>query len=58
MGAPRILMSELHNVLIGFVRRGTVTSEQAKAMMLLSFLETASPACPDTRRSMSLWNAV
>ena len=25
-------MSELHNVLIGFVRRGTVTSEQAKAM--------------------------
>ena len=30
--APRILMSELHNVLIGFVRRGAVTSEQAKAM--------------------------
>ncbi len=30
--APSILMSELHNVLIGFVRRGTVTSEQAKAM--------------------------
>ena len=30
--APGILMSELHNVLVGFVRRGTVTSEQAKAM--------------------------
>ncbi len=30
--APSILMSELHNVLVGFVRRGTVTSEQAKAM--------------------------
>ena len=30
--APRILMSELHNVLVGFVRRGAVTPEQAKAM--------------------------
>ena len=30
--APNILMSELHNVLVGFVRRGAVTSEQAKAM--------------------------
>ena len=30
--APSILMSELHNVLIGFVRRGALTSEQAKAM--------------------------
>ena len=30
--APSILMSELHNVLVGFVRRGAVTSEQAKAM--------------------------
>ena len=30
--APRILVSELHNVLIGFVRRGALTSEQAKAM--------------------------
>ena len=27
--APSILMSELHNVLVGFVRRGAVTSEQA-----------------------------
>ena len=30
--APSILMSELRNVLVGFVRRGAVTSEQAKAM--------------------------
>lgn len=30
--APGILMSELRNVLIGFVRRGALTSEQAKAM--------------------------
>ncbi|MCY3757488.1 MAG: type II toxin-antitoxin system VapC family toxin [Acidobacteria bacterium] len=30
--APSILMSELHNVLIGFVRRGALTSELAKAM--------------------------
>ena len=30
--APNILMSELHNVLVGFVRRGAVASEQAKAM--------------------------
>ena len=30
--APGILMSELHNVLVGFVRRGAVTPEQAKAM--------------------------
>lgn len=30
--APSILMSELHNVLIGFVRRGALNSEQAKAM--------------------------
>ena len=30
--APGILLSELQNVLVGFVRRGAVTSEQAKAM--------------------------
>ena len=30
--APSILMSELHNVLLGFVRRGAMTSDQAKAM--------------------------
>ena len=30
--APGILMSELQSVLIGFVRRGAVTSGQAKAM--------------------------
>ena len=30
--APSILMSELCNVLVGFVRRGAVTPEQAKAM--------------------------
>ncbi len=30
--APEILMSELRNVLIGFVRRGEITPEQAKAM--------------------------
>lgn len=30
--APGLLMSELRNVLLGFVRRGTVTPEQAKAM--------------------------
>lgn len=30
--APAILMSELTNVLLGFVRRGSMTSDQAKAM--------------------------
>ncbi len=30
--APGILMSELQNVLIGFVRRGVMTPEQATAM--------------------------
>ena len=30
--APGILVSELRNVLLGFVRRGTLTPEQAKAM--------------------------
>ena len=30
--APGILVSELRNVLLGFVRRSTVTPEQAKAM--------------------------
>ena len=30
--APVILMSELTNVLLGFVRRGSVTPDQAKAM--------------------------
>ena len=30
--APSILMSELCNVLVGFVRRGAITPEQAKAM--------------------------
>ena len=30
--APGILLSELRNVLVGFVRRGAVTSEQARAM--------------------------
>ena len=30
--APPILMSELRDVLLGFVRRGTVTADQAGAM--------------------------
>ena len=30
--APAILMSELRNVLVGFVRQGVVTAEQARAM--------------------------
>ena len=30
--APAILMSELTNVLLGFVRRGSMTPDQAKAM--------------------------
>lgn len=30
--APPILMSELRNVLVGFVRRGALTQEQAAAM--------------------------
>lgn len=30
--APSILMSELHNVLLGYVRRGAITPDQAKAM--------------------------
>ena len=30
--APRILASELTNVLLGFVRRGSMTPDQAKAM--------------------------
>ena len=30
--APLILMSELRNVLVGYVRRGELSSEQAKAM--------------------------
>ena len=30
--APAILVSELRNVLLGFVRRGELTPEQAKAM--------------------------
>ena len=30
--APGILVSELRNVLLGFVQRGTLTPEQAKAM--------------------------
>ena len=30
--APGILVSELRNVLLGFVRRGTLTPGQAKAM--------------------------
>ena len=30
--APMILMSELTNVLLGFVRRGSMTRDQAKAM--------------------------
>lgn len=30
--APPILMSELRNVLVGLVRRGAITEEQAKAM--------------------------
>ena len=30
--APGILMSELRNVLVGFVRRGVATPDQAKAM--------------------------
>ena len=30
--APGILISELHNVLLGFVRRGAVTSDEALAM--------------------------
>ena len=30
--APPLLMSELRNVLLGFVRRGWVTADQAKAM--------------------------
>ena len=30
--APTILMSELRNVLLGFVRRGALISDQAKAM--------------------------
>ena len=30
--APIILISELRNVLLGFVRRGVLTSDQAKAM--------------------------
>ena len=30
--APGILVSELRNVLLGFVRRGALTPEQAKAM--------------------------
>ncbi len=30
--APHILMSELRNVLVGFVRRGALTPEQARAM--------------------------
>ena len=30
--APEIIMSELRNVLIGFVRRRTITPEQAKTM--------------------------
>ncbi len=30
--APVILMSELRNVLVGLVRRGTLASDQAKAM--------------------------
>lgn len=30
--APVILMSELTNVLLGFVRRGSMTPDQAKAM--------------------------
>ena len=31
--APPILMSELRNVLLGFVRRGAITEEQAAAMI-------------------------
>ena len=30
--APPLLMSELRHVLLGFVRRGSVTADQAKAM--------------------------
>lgn len=30
--APALLMSELRNVLVGFVRRGSITLEQAGAM--------------------------
>ena len=30
--APRILMIELRNVLLGFVRRGTINAEEAKTM--------------------------
>ena len=30
--APGILISELHNVLLGFVRRGAITIDQALAM--------------------------
>ncbi len=30
--APGILISELHNVLLGFVRRSAITSDQALAM--------------------------
>ncbi len=30
--APEIIMSELRNVLVGFVRRQTITPEQAKTM--------------------------
>lgn len=30
--APALLMSELRNVLLGFVRRGSMTAEQARAM--------------------------
>ncbi len=31
--APVVLLSELRNVLLGYVRRGAVTVEQAKGMM-------------------------
>ena len=30
--APGILVSELHNVLLGFIRRGAITGDQALAM--------------------------
>ena len=41
--APSILMSELHNVLLGYVRRGAITPEQA---------QTAARLPPELRQLM------
>ena len=57
--APVILMSELRNVLLGFVRRGVFVSDHAKAMTddAATILETVSETSQASRCSTSRWNA-